>query len=256
MLAYLNLSVAVELVSIPSRLMSTSPRIRMPTNPNTAKVHTYVGKLLATHDSIAADEVLSVYGEIFRKKKTLEKEMTEKLFSFLPEPNTYVTQLQDTSHGLSVQFYLYTRPTYIRAQPLESEIEDHHELEYIALCLLNGSFVDNNSFNIMLNWVELKGIRMNDLQIRSTFACYEENVVTEKSTVILKWPYAKIGEIALPESIDSSKKGLSMIRTCTGDFRSGAEWGTPYGEYDKRDNSLTSRLKSLLNVRKFFYTSE
>ncbi|XP_054706479.1 adhesion G-protein coupled receptor G6-like [Uloborus diversus] len=216
-----------------------------------ADVNTYVGTLLSKHDSLGDDTSLTTMEKILIKKEIYERELSDFFFGFLPPPNTYVTDIKETEDGLSVKFYLYYRELLMPRVPTDYEIlTDCHHLEYIQEYLRGETDVDPDLYQKMVDWADFRGIFIQDIKLKSTLACYNETqfINGTDGTRVIEWPEARIGEIVIPEEACSSRNGLAVTRTCTGDFYTGAKWGMSSGTCDSPPSELTSDLYSLYDA--------
>ncbi|GFU22643.1 GPS domain-containing protein [Nephila pilipes] len=215
------------------------------------EVKTFVGKLLATQDSLGDDEELSMKEKISIKKSIYEYEMQQVLFGFLPEPNTFVTDIiVRRRKGLEVWFYIYVRKLFEPRVPYKSDIiEDEDELHYLNDYLNNETTtVDQDHYQQLLDWTKFRGINIRSIEIRSTVGCYQDvTLVPAEPPIEITWPYANIGEIVIPDEACSSKNGLAVTRYCAGSFYNGARWGNPTGKCNMPPSKLTLQLKNLYN---------
>ncbi|GFW78548.1 adhesion G-protein coupled receptor G6 [Trichonephila clavipes] len=217
----------------------------------TTEVKTFVGKFLATQDSLGDDEELTLKEKISVKKSIYEHEMQEILFGFLAEPNTFVTDIiVRRRKGLEVWFYVYVRRLLHPRGPVESEIvEDEDELQYIYDYLNNEiTTVDQDHYKQILDWTQFRGINIKSIELRSTVGCYQDvTLVASEPPKEVTWPNAAIGEIVIPIEACYSKNGLAVTRYCAGSFYNGARWGNPSGKCIMPPPKLTSQLKNLYN---------
>ncbi|XP_035209576.1 adhesion G-protein coupled receptor G6-like isoform X2 [Stegodyphus dumicola] len=210
-------------------------------------VNTYVGGILATEDSLDSENELSEKLKRLSKQEEYEQEMQNILFAFLPLPNTYVTDVRPKEKGLEVRFYLYVRQVLVPRGHSENElVEDRNQLEYVEDYLNNETVTDEQLYTQILEWTAFRGIDIKKIVLRSTLGCYEEaSLVPAEPPVEIHWPFARIGEIVIPDESCSLESGLAATRTCTGSFYRGATWGSPSGKCNVPPSNLTLEIKNL-----------
>ncbi|GBN64200.1 hypothetical protein AVEN_241868-1, partial [Araneus ventricosus] len=215
-----------------------------------AEVKTYAGKFISTEDDLGDDETLDIKEKIALKKKFYEDDMQNILFSFLPQPNNFVTDISPKKKGLEVKFYLYARRAFDPRRPQDLElVEDQSEWQFILEYLNNDTdAIDAAHYQQILEWTNLKGIHLKNIVLYSTLGCYEDKtLVPGEPPKELTWPFARLGEVVIPNEACSSKNGLAVTRICGGNFYVGARWGNPYGKCEESPSKLTSALKELYN---------
>ncbi|KAF8764674.1 Adhesion G-protein coupled receptor D1 like protein [Argiope bruennichi] len=216
------------------------------------EIKTYAGKFISTKDSFGDDDTLSLKAKIAIKKKIYEEEMQEILFGFLESPNNFVTDISERKNGLQVQFYLYVRRVLHPRQPFDNElVEDQAEWQFILEYLNNDtSTIDEVHYQQILDWTTFRGINIKNIMIYSTLGCYEDKTLTPGRSHLeppreISWPFARLGEVVIPNEACSSKNGLAVTRLCGGNFYIGARWGNPYGKCEVSPSKLTLSLKEL-----------
>lgn len=214
------------------------------------EIHTFVGRFVAKEDSLGDGESLSQEEKISQKKELYEVEMQSTLFRFLPHPSVHVTDIKVLPKGLDVRFFLYIIPTIHPRKPIDEKlILDQDHLLYVQEYLLNEtSATDPILYYTFRNWTDLQGIQIEEIELKSTLGCYEEQYPMSSNTQEeVVYPYARIGEVVIPDNACSSKNDLSVTRLCTGSFYQGATWGNPSGECEKTAQGVTLELKNIYN---------